>query len=59
MNDKRPTEIGKKITTMYLTLNQMVGRDKIERKRKRHRDEMEVMEEIGRERRKRPLSRLK
>ena len=37
----------------------MVGRDKIERKRKRHGDEMETMEEIRRERRKRPLSRLK
>ena len=36
----------------------MVRRDEIKRKRKRHRDEMEAMEEIERERGKRPLSRV-
>ena len=35
---------------MYLALNQMVGRDEIDRKGKRHRDEMQAMEEIGRKR---------
>ena len=35
----------------------MVGRDKIERKGKKHKDEIEVREEIERERGKQPLSR--
>ena len=35
----------------------MVGRDKIERKWRKHKDEIEVREEIERERGKQPLSR--
>ena len=38
---------------MYLALNQMVERDKINRKGKKHSDEMEEMEEIRREKGKR------
>ena len=43
--------------TMYLSWNQMVGRDKIERKWRKHKDEIEAREEIERERGKQPLSR--
>ena len=37
----------------------MVGRDEIERKEKRHKDEIEVRKEIRREKGKQPLSKTK
>ena len=44
--------------TMYLSWNQMVGRDKIERKWKKHKDEIEAREEIERGRGKQLLKQV-
>ena len=53
-NKRCPTEIERLIKTIiYLALNQIFGKDKCEKKWKRHRDKMQAIEEIGRKRRKR------